>query len=244
MSKKKKKQLLKGHKRIGKRFIPPMKQIPSMNQVSYIDNILPELIWIGLINEKVGYIRGTRILEKIFSTIDEFKEPEQHSSFALISSFNSLSLYQKECLAEVLDQDGFLEIVRNSIAPLNLLYENCPLLFLGPPTEQYSSEELIATMKNCVGKVIDKYETPGIVLNGSILLSRLVTRKIKFPADMDLPDFNAVINSPDSDDAKRAAAFMRSNALMEFGMHKVDTSWAQYFWNRGYELSPCDFQSK
>jgi len=153
-----------------------------------------------------------------------------------------LSADQKKRLNEVLDDNEFLEIVRNSIAPLNLLYDGCPLLFLGPPTEQYSSEELVALIKNCVGDTIDKYETPGIVLNGSILLSRLVTRKIKFPADMDLPDFNAVINSPDSDDAKRAAAFMRSNALMEFGMHKVDTSWAKYFWNRGYELSPCEFQ--
>lgn len=243
MSKKRKKQLLDGHKKIGKRFIPPMKQIPIMNEVSYIDNILPELIWIGLINEKVGYVRGARILELIFSTIDKFEEPTQHNSFALISSFNLLSEDQKECLVKTLDQADFLEIVKNSLAPLNLLYENCPLLFIGPPTNHYSSEELVATMKKCVADVIDKYETPGIVLNGSILLSRLVTRKIKFPADMDLPDFNAVIDSPDSDEAKRAAAFMRSNALMEFGMHEVSAVWAQYFWNRGYELSPCEFNS-
>lgn len=213
-----------------------------MNSISYIDNILPELIWIGLINEKIGYIRGARILEKIFGVIDEFKDPEQHGSFALISSFSLLSSDQKKQLTDVLEDNGFLNVIKNAVAPLNMLYDNCPLLFFGPPTEKYNTEELVALIKNCVENTIDKYDTPGIVLNGSILLSRLVTKKLHFPTDMDLPDFNAVINSPDSDDAKRAAAFMRSNALMEFGMHKVDTSWAEYFWNRNFELSPCELQ--
>jgi hypothetical protein len=45
-------KILPGHKQIGKRFIPPMKQIPNMRQMSYVNDMLPELIWLGLINDR------------------------------------------------------------------------------------------------------------------------------------------------------------------------------------------------
>ena len=43
----KKKKILEGHKRIGKRFIPPMMQLPMMRSTSYVNDMLPELVWIG-----------------------------------------------------------------------------------------------------------------------------------------------------------------------------------------------------
>lgn len=61
---------------------------------------------------------------------------------------------------------------------------------------------------------------------------------------MGLPDFNSVIDAPESDEAKRAAGFMRANAIGEFGMLEISDAWARYFWNRGYELSPCTLQTE
>lgn len=112
---------------------------------------------------------------------------------------------------------------------------------MGPPTNTYSHEDLTSIIKLCVGKVIDQYDTPGILLYGAMLLARLVTKTIKFPADMDLPDFNAVINSPGSEEAKRAAGFMRANGLGEFGMMKVGNAWAKKFWDTNFALSRCEF---
>lgn len=247
MSKRKKKpkkhRVLEGHKRVGKRFIPPMKQIPMSTSTSYVDDMLPELIWIGLINERVGYAPGARILEKVFLAVSELKEEGQHGNFALISNYTCLSIEQKEKLIDSLKGQEVLEEIQNAVAPLILLYDDCPLKFIGPTDNIISNEELVSRIKECVGKVINKYETPGIVLNGSMLLSRLVTGTIKFPADMDLPDFNTVITDPESEEAKHAAGFMRANALGEFGMQEIDPTWAKYFWNRNYELSPCEYES-
>lgn len=132
--------------------------------------------------------------------------------------------------------------LREHLAPLILLYDECPVRFLGPPARVFSESTLLSTIKTCVGRHTDKFDTPGIVLNGMMLLSRLATKTISFSADINLPDFNAVINDPGSKEAKRAGGFMRANALGEFGMLEVDNSWARYFWNRGYELSECEFQ--
>lgn len=239
--KKPKKRLLEGHKRIGKRFIPPMKQVPMTMDTSYVNDMLPELIWIGLLNERVGYIQGARIIEKVFLETDKVREKGQESNYAVMSSFNRLTSSQKIQIVASLKNDDVLEIIQNSIAPLVLLYNDCPLSFMGPPTKRYSEEDLISLIKLCVGKTIDRYETPAIVLYGAMLLARLVTKTISFPSDMNLPDFNAVISSPDSDEAKRAAGFMRANGLAEFGMLKHSNSWAKHFWDRNFELTPCEF---
>lgn len=245
MSKRKKKpkgrRVLEGHKRVGKRFIPPMKQIPMSTSTSYVDDMLPELVWVGLINELVGYVPGSRILEKVFLSVDEIKEEGQQGNFSLMSSFKCLSAEQKTKLIDLLREHRVLDVIQDAIAPLVLLYDDCPLSFIGPLDSVYENEDLISRMKECVSKTIDKYETPGIVLYGSMLLARLVTGTIQFPADMDLPDFNAVINEPGSDEAKRTAGFMRASGLGEFGMLKIDPTWAKYFWDHNFDLSPCEF---
>jgi len=239
-----KKKLLDGHKRVGKKFIPPMMQLPMSTSISYVNDMLPELVWIGLLNDKVGYVPAARAIEKVFLAVEDIKDNEQHGNFALISSFNVLSDEQKISLNEKLAQEGVLELLQDSVAPLLLLYDNCPISFLGPPSTVYTNDQLVAAIKDGVGRVIDKYDTPGIVLNGAILISRLVTKKIHFSSEMDLPDFNSVIDSPDSDKAKHAAGFMRASALSEFGMLEVDTTWAREFWNNNIKISSCEFPTE
>jgi hypothetical protein len=235
-----KKSILEGHKRIGKRLVPPMMQLPMTISTGYVNDMLPELIWIGLINERVGYAQGARILEAIVLAFDAKKVEEQEGNYALISSFKKLSIDQKTMINDALRRAGFLDMVKISIAPLIILYDECPLSFFGQPENPSSREELVAVIKQCVGKTIDKYDTPGIILQGSLLLTRLVTKTIHFPKGMDLPDLNSVINSPKSDEANRAAGFMRASALAEFGMLKVANSWAKHFWDRNFQLIECE----
>lgn len=238
----KKKPILEGHKRVGKRFIPPMMQLPMSTSISYVNDMLPELIWVGLINEREGYVGGARIIEKVFLAVDDIKEEGQGGNYALMSAFNTLRPDQKNSVNERLRSEGVLETIQNSIAPLVLLYDRCPLNFFGPPTTIYDEIHLVSTIKECVGRIIDRYETPAVVLYGAMLIARLVTKTISLPAGIDLPDFNAVVDSPDSEEAKQAAGFMRANGLAEFGMLNISNEWAKHFWNRNFSLSPCEFE--
>jgi hypothetical protein len=236
-----KKPILAGHKRIGKRLIPPMLQHPMMTNTSYVNDMLPELVWVGLINERVGYIRGARILESIAITVNELKAAGQEGNYALMSSFKKLTDPQKTMIVVSLRRIGLLDVVRASIAPLIVLYDDCPLSFLGPPEVVSSKDELVTKMKQCVGKIIDRYDTPAIVLYGALLLTRLVTKKMHFPKGMDIPNFNAVVESPGTEEAKSAAGFMRASGLAEFNMLKIENTWAKHFWDRNFKLSACEF---
>jgi hypothetical protein len=241
----KKRKLLEGHKKVGSRFIPPMKQIPNMKSTSFVNQMLPELIWIGLVNDNIGYVKGARFVEKIFIAANEIAAGETKENFAYASSYGMLDDSNKLALIDKLAPLGILDDLKNYLAPLVLLYyDEFPMRFIGPPSTVISNEQLVRRISLCVEKHLDKYETPGIVLNGSVFLYRLVTKTISFSADMKLPNFNAVIDAPESDEAKRAAGFMRANAIGEFGTLGISDRWARYFWNRGYELSPCTLHAE
>ena len=235
-----KKKNLKGYKRKGKRFIPPMKQLSAVREQSYANDMLPELIWLGLIHDRMGYHFGARILEVVVEVTKEWPKPDKPTNFALQSAYAGLTDEQKIDIVNAWRRQDLLEDIRHALAPLVLLYDGFSLSFVGPSSSVISQEALIQRIKECVGNHLDKYETPGIVLNGAMMLTRLMAGTIKFAAHIDLPDFNAVIERPETDEARRAAAFMRANAMGEIGMLELGNDWPRYFWNRGAELTPCE----
>jgi hypothetical protein len=73
-----------------------------------------------------------------------------------------------------------------------------------------------------------------------MLIYRLVSQTIHFSRDIELPNFNAVIDAPESEEAKRAAGFMRASVMSEFGSLNLPKAWAKHFWNRSFAISPCE----
>lgn len=243
MKKKKRKKtpLLRGHKKRGTRFVPPLMELaPLDTSVSYIRDMLPELIWTGLLDHRFGYLRAARILDSVFRITNELMGANTKRNFALVSTFDVLSDGEKASLRQQLQQEGILTLLQSCMAPLNVLYYNCPLLFLGPPPRTFTQEELVTVMKDCVSRTIDKYETPGVVLHAAPLRFLLITKRLKVSSDVKISNLNAVVELPDSDEAKVGAATIRAMAIAVIGHTNLDRSWARRFWNRNSELSPCD----
>ena len=238
----KKKQVLSGHKRVGKIFVPPMMRIPNVQQIGYVDNILPELIWIGRIYDDLGYSGAARFLENFFELVaSACGDATPTGNMATASFYAQLTEVQRKIILDELEKIGAINNLRTWLEPLTSLYPSFPMAFFGTPVHQSSLENMTTEIKGCVGKYMDKHRTPGIMLNGAIMLSGLVSKKLHFSSDIDLPDFDSVIDNPDSDAAASAAGFIRAHALGEFGMRIVDGAWATYFCDRGIEISSCEF---
>ena len=234
----KKKRNFEGYKRQGKRFIPPMKQLPQMREYSYVNDMLPELIWLGLIHDRAGYRFGARTLEIVVEITKDMPIPEKSFNCALQIAYADLSNDVKSTIVRHWDQEGMLETIRDAIAPLVLLYDGFSLAFVGPPSNVLSEEALINRISSSVANHLDKTETPGVVLHGTLLLTRLMARTITFAQE--IPDLNAVVDEPDSDEAQMAASFMRVHAGAEWAMLEIPNDWARHFWNRNAELSDCE----
>ncbi|HWG11138.1 MAG TPA: hypothetical protein VN693_06535 [Rhodanobacteraceae bacterium] len=203
--------------------------------------MLPELIWLGLIHDRKGYHFGSQVLEAVVETTKAWPLSEKPVNYALQSAYCELTGSQKSEIVAAWQRSGLLSDIQYALSPLILLYDRFALAFVGPPPTIVSQEEMVRRIRECVGRHLNKYETPGIVLHGMMLLSRLLAGSIKIAAHIDIPDLNAVIESPGSVEAKQAASFMRAHAMAEIGMYELNKTWPKYFWNRGAQLDPCEY---
>ena len=57
--------VLADHKREGKVFVAPMNQVGPWSGLSWVSELLPELIWIGLLQRKYGLARGVKLATEL-----------------------------------------------------------------------------------------------------------------------------------------------------------------------------------
>ena len=139
MSEPKKKPILADHKKVGNSFIPPLLQITDIKQISWLDCALPELIWLGLLNEKYGLERGSEISLLLAETTQKVvhQESTPFPLYALASSYAPLPEEKWLEIAVELEPDGSLKEIRDGLSSLVTLYPECPLRSL---FEKNSSE--------------------------------------------------------------------------------------------------------
>lgn len=237
------KEIFKGHKRIGKRFVPPLMQL-GMQEVSYINKLLPEIIWMGLIFDRIDYRAGINLCEKIAKLTHEIYASEKHANFALCSSFLRLEDRQKEELVSKLNDQNLLEQIQLYLAPLIILYDNFPMSFLGVTQNKIEKETLIKRIKKGIKRYMDKYNKPGLVLQAITIYIRGITGGLFLTKDIEPPDLNSIIDNPESEPAKRAGAFVRSSVLMEIMSSEGEplAKWADSFWDQGLQVDTCEFR--
>lgn len=239
----KKKKVLHDHKKVGSKFIPPMMQIMHFNEISYVNQILPEIIWMGLINDRYGYRRGCELVFDICSKAFAIKETDKHINFSLLSNFNSLSQERKQELIEYLSAKSTLHAYQDALLPLTKLYKDCPISFLDTNDPNIDKKLLINTIKECINKHIDKYKTPSLVIQADVVYVRNANGGLYIANHIKTPDLNALIDAPESEAARRTEGFVRNSVMSEFmpiGIERADT-WARSFWNQGYSIDECDF---
>lgn len=240
---KKPRGVLDDHQRMGKKFIPPIAQLKNFNPVSYINQLLPEILWIGLINDEVGYREGIRLCQTLAVTAHKIHNPKKHINFALCSTYMKLSETERTELFKQLAEGESLEQLKYCIAPLTILNEGFPLAFLGLPADSIDRAILLKKLKRSVQRHIVKYETPALAIQAAVVYIRGITGGLHLPAQMTPPDLDSIVTAPESENAKRAGAFVRSFVLMEISLagEEHTDAWARSFWNQGLVVDDCEF---
>jgi hypothetical protein len=233
------KNILQGYVQRKKKLISPINSLNNIKSYGYVNDLLPELLWLGLINNYSGYLIGRDVLECVTTLEKEWPKPEAPMNFALQSSYKNLSETQKEELLNSWQKKNLLHKIRNALAPLVLFYDRFSLRFIGPPDSIISQDALIKRLETVISLTSNKYDTPGVMLHGALFLNNLMADRIRISSEIDLPDFEAVIHAIDSPEGKRAAGFLRASAMAQIGFISLPSDWAEYFWSTSYSLVPC-----
>jgi len=231
-------RILSDHKKVGKKLIPPLREyLGERGMVSWVDRILPELIWIAVIVENLGVKRGVEVSAGIAKWANMINSREY---FAFASSFNLLDTEQKQRLVQLLQDANYLNEVRNALRSLLQLYPECPLKFLDSNSEQLSERQAVTHLKETLAKYYNRRAQPAMTVQASAVYFAAVCGKLRYASPVQVPNFNAIISDFNSDEAKRACSSVRAtvSALIGHIGEKITDQWPRYFWNRGIEIDP------
>ena len=225
-------QVLTDHRQVGKRFIPPLVEVTGgVEGVKWVEQILPELLWLGLLNE-THLAEGPDLAISLMKAAKEATARELPKDwFATASSYLRLSEGQKQTIVASLTASQKLEPIRLALAALVAFYPECPLAFLfhGVSTDKYNPN--IKIFKIILDSLLGRRDRPAMLAQASVVYLGFVSDMLKIMDGMSLGNFPEISNYPHTEESQRVGASVRAVVSGFFGIESGSkpSPWAVYF---------------
>jgi hypothetical protein len=234
-------KLLSDYKRVGKRLIPPLKQLDQMVEMSFRDNVLPDLIWISAIFRQSSDKDAVDTIIEFLRGCNSAVKDEKVPALAFLGNLRKISMVHLAAFRSVAERMGLLPDLQKKLMHQHNLLTNYPLDFLfDGKGNEFDRESALHQLKEDVKLLLDRHSLHATKVQTTAMFSMMATGKMVISNTIDLPDFNAIFISPDSDEAMRVAAFVRAgiNAGNMFDRESPNR-WAHEFWNEVFFMEPC-----
>lgn len=241
-----KKPVLSDHKKKGQRFIPPALAAMPMHEISYVNQLLPEILWLALLRTQVGNTRAIELALNFMTLVKDSVEKGDFRNFALIGRFNELGDSTKKGIANKVALSTFGDELIKLLEPLLNNYPKCPLDFLKPNVPTCDRSTSIRLMQTVVETHINRNSYNAAVIQAMTALIRQAMGGLHYSARVEKPDFSSFIASTEDSDWERIGSRARLAAqseLMPMGQ-SINDEWARYFWNTGVVNSECDLNDR
>lgn len=239
------KPVLLDHQRIGKRLIPPLMQEINYQEISWGKQLIPELIWLALINNRYGYIKGAELALALPKSAEEAtKNHPMGAWFVTVSSYTQLSIEEKKKTVELLRRKNAFDQYRAALLPLIYFYPTCPLSFLFDlETKKDIDTGDLEEIKRVLESIFDRRSVEATFIQANAVYIGFTVGILVVSPDVSLARFPEVQYYPNTEVSKQVAASIRATVNTIFGIDviKDGLSWPTYFWNHGLELEKCNF---
>ena len=247
---------LKDHVQNKKKFIPPfIHRIPGMSFVNWLDDILPEIIWIQFILNKFGDREGIGLLagfSKFLSEITEKYNVEEEASgrefkyphFSLLSNYKKIPEELEEDIRAKFKSSFYYERFLCALTPLIFLYPEIPIRKLFDISDvDYSShgDSFLKQVKLTVAELLNRRDKKAMILQTTAVYIEGVSGALKIVRGSGLEKIEDIFDYPETEDSRHIASSVRAFVSTMGGMMPgIDRSWRLYFWQRGFSISDCD----
>lgn len=229
---------------MGKTFVPPFKAAfgDTLSYTRWLDDVLPELVWIALLTAHFGPKEGARLGVTLAKTVQGVVKPEKATAFAFLSDYR---LVTPESWGSVRHQLGAdLEALQTGLAPLLSLYPECPVTGLrsGSTPDGVLQEEWVEYFKPIMEVLLDRTSKQATVVQTTATYIMFVTGVLKVVQTIQIPHLDVIFEYPDTPESRKLASFVRANLNSFVGLSRKDegSTWPKYFWRTGYRISACD----
>ena len=233
-------RVLQGYQRVGKRFIPPILQHTVLTESGWMDDRVPELIWIALLIHIFGLKEGTAIALSVAKAAAQY-DPASKKAFAATSDYVHLGGEHKDFIRSALDKEGILKNVSHGLAALVHNYADFPLAFLSNPLsgKNNDSGSTLDDLRGTIANISDRQSQAGIHAQAAVVYIFWVNGILKVAPHVGLANLPAIEEYPTTEESLRVAASVRT-AVTGLLSQDIPAGWRNSFWNRGRALGPCE----
>lgn len=162
-----------------------------MKFVKWLDKILPEIIWIGLLQEKFGIKRSIEICCAIANAASDVIDEQKSMSVALISNYKQLTSHQYTELLKILETKKVLTELSCGLEGFIAIYPDCPL-------------------RNLVINNRGVHLTN--VMEGTALCMAILVGHVRYVHEATLPNLDALVTElPGSPSYEKTASLVRES---------------------------------
>ena len=232
--------MLESHKRIGKRLVPPLFEIGHLKEIDWLDQLLPELLWIGLLNAEHGIEAGAHVCAEVAEAAKpELEELVQNPFLCLTSTFEFFSRDQLTRIREKLNSAHVFTDLQVAISPLCVAYPKCPLANLVRGTGTVDSA--VGKIREVLPTLFNRWEEAATFVQVHATYMTFIQGLLFAVEDTSLANFPAVMAYPHTEESLKIASSCRGlvSMLLADKLNDTESSWPSYFWNRGLELEKC-----
>lgn len=240
------KRVLSDHKKVKKRLVPPFvyrlaDRSILLQPTKWIDNILPEILWLGILNERYGVKNGTALALTLAKSSMSISKSSNRKFFS-ISAYEQFNPEQQDAvMGELEDSDS--ERLKQSLDILIALYPQCPLNFLyGQEKPQYQNyKSKLFDYQEILAKFFNKHGKSTMLMQSSAVYIGLAIDVLHIRVDNSLANLDAITKYPDTEESRQVASNVRAtlSSLFTFDTPADGSDWAKYFWIQGFKLAPC-----
>lgn len=242
MTDQKKKGVLADHYRKGKRLIPPLMRIGNIEETSFRDSKIPELVWMSAIFNRAADKAAVNGIIEFQIACREAIGSEDAPQLSFLSNFNRLSGGQREMILKSDKCKKLFPFLHAQLWHQHAIFETYPLSFIFPDRREYDTSSALERLKLDVDTLLDRYTVHSTKVQTTAVVAMMATGKMFIHKRINLPDPNTVFTSPSSDEAKRVASFAR--ATLNAGASPLEAQadaekWISEFWKACFVLEGC-----
>ena len=233
-------RVLQDYRQQGKRFIPPMLQhFPFLKETNWIDERVPELVWIALLLRVYGMRQGMGIAVRVAQATKS--HCNRNTGFALTSDYSGLNDGEKEAVRADLGRDNTLDKSILGLAALVKHYKDFPLKFLADSAPGFSTDTSshLEELKEVLRTLRDRESHFATMVQAVAVRIFFENDMLRVAPHVGLANLRAIDDYPLTEEANRVAASVRS-FISGIIASLNDAQWPGTFWERGRELEPCE----
>jgi hypothetical protein len=243
------KKILRDYKRDKKKFLAPMNHMLQDRgwQVHYVDvnhryEVIPEIIWLAILNEKFGINETSEVLSELIKTANELHNDSETFITGFASSWTNLKI-EKSQFYSALEDKGISSLLSEGLSGFLHLFPESPLSVIVKRKEPYLIGEL-NLLKKIIVDLSDYESRETVFAMAHVIYTAVLIGRYQFSSQVDISP-QKLVDYPNTFDSLKIASTLRASLRMFYGntIKNSENVTNKYFWKRCLELEPCKIKT-